>query len=57
MNTEGEDENKRLKGAQDEKNKQMRSKLRARRAGCQRMLLAEDREIPALGIMGGSTLG
>ena len=31
--------------------------MRARRAGGQRMLLADDRENPSLGIMGGSTLG
>ncbi len=57
VNTAAEDENKRLKAEKAEKNKQMQSKLRARRVGGQRMLLSEDRENPALGIMGGSTLG
>ena len=57
VNTAVEDENKRLKAEKAEKNKQMQSKLRARRVGGQRMLLSEDRENPALGIMGGSTLG
>ena len=57
VNTAVEDENRRLKAEKAEKNKQMQSKLRARRAGGQRMLLSEERENPSLGIMGGSTLG
>jgi hypothetical protein len=57
VNTAVEDENRRLKAEKAEKNKQMQSKLRARRAGGQRMLLSEERENPSLGIMGGTTLG
>ena len=57
VNTAVEDENRRLKAEKAEKNKQLQAKLRARRAGGQRMLLSEERENPSLGIMGTNTLG